>query len=689
MKKIITSVLSVFAMATSFAQYYYVPYTDAKKNPGGLNNSDVEYPVGGGISAGWTTVLAGNKTTPAWGKGKLPFAFDFNGNPQDSFSISSSGVLTFSAAAASTAAPAYASVALPSATIPDNSVCILGLQTAGNNSAYANIVSKTFGTAPNRQYWLTFSAYNAIAAGTTGFCFWSIVLEETSNKIYIVDQRYAGSAAKLSVGVQINSTTAISVAGSPNLASIATTDATAIDNGYYTFIPGTQPANDLEGKSITVDDYLILNTAPFQIKGILRNTGSQPVTNFTLNYTINNGTTVTQNVTGVNIAKFATYAFTHSSTWTPSAIGVYSIKAWATNVNGNADENLTNDEITKQVEVVDAFVERKALHEVFTSSSCGPCRPGNINLETNVFPVRSDKITVVKYQMNYPGNGDPYYTAEAGTRHSYYGVNSIPRLQVDGQWNSNPSGYNTTLLDQFQNKPSFIELSSTHTINWNKVNVSVKVKPLTDNNPTGLKLHVAIVEKQTVNNTATNGETEFENVMKKMLPNASGTTLTALAKGVEQTKTFNYNFPGTYRLPANGQTANIIKPTTEHSVEEFSDLTVVVFVQNDANKYILQSAWSLGTILSVEENKDNDGAFGVFPNPSNGTTNIAFRLDNASDVKVNVYNMMGQLVKTVAADKLQPGFNTVNFDAANMDKGMYIIQLEGNNWTRSERFMVN
>jgi hypothetical protein len=209
------------------------------------------------------------------GKGKLPFAFNFNGNAQDSFSISSSGVLTFSAAAASTAAPAYASVSLPSSTIPDNSVCILGLQTAGNNSNYANIVSKTFGTAPNRQYWLTFSAYNAITAGATGFCFWSIVLEETSNKIYIVDQRYAGTAAKLSIGVQVNSTTATSVAGSPNLASIATTDATAIDNGYYTFIPGTQPASDLEGKSITVEEYLILNTAPFQIKGVLRNTGSQ------------------------------------------------------------------------------------------------------------------------------------------------------------------------------------------------------------------------------------------------------------------------------------------------------------------------------------------------------------------------------------------------------------------------------
>jgi hypothetical protein len=687
MKRIFTSLMAAFAVSASFAQYYYVPYTDAKKNPGGLN-TDVEYPVDGGISAGWTTVLAGNKTTPAWAKGKVPFSFSFNGNNVDSFAISSSGVLTFTTSAADAAAPAYASVALPSSTIPNNSVCILGIQTAGNNSQYANIVSKTFGTAPNRQYWLTFSAYNSIAAGTTGFCFFAIVLEETSNKIHIVDQRYAGATAKLSVGVQINSTTAVSVAGSPNLASVATSSPESGDNGYYTFIPGTQPANDLEGKAVTMDDYLILNNGPFQVKGVLRNTGAQPVTNFTLNYSINNGPTVSQTVNSVNIAKFATYNFTHTTNWAPAAIGSYTVKVWATNVNGNADENLTNDEVSKTVEVVDAFVERKALHEVFTSASCPPCRPGNVNLQTNVFPTREDKITVIKYQMNYPGNGDPYYTAEAGTRHSYYGVTSIPRLQIDGQWNASPTNYTVALLDQFQSKPSFVELSSTHTINWNRVNVNVKYKPLTDNNPTNMRLHVAIVEKQTFNNTATNGETEFENVMKKMVPNATGTAITGLVKNTEQTKAFNYSFPGPYRLPANGQAANIIKPTTEHSVEEFSDLAVVVFLQNNDNKLVLQSAWSVGTILSVEENKENDGAFGIFPNPSNGITQVAFRLDNSSDVRVNVYNMLGQIVKTVSADDLQPGLNQVNFDAAGLDKGMYIIQLEGNGWTRSERFMV-
>ncbi|MBL0071768.1 MAG: hypothetical protein IPP34_08130 [Bacteroidetes bacterium] len=79
----------------------------------------------------------------------------------------------------------FTSQLLPSALIPDNSVCVWGLQATGAND---NIVVKTFGTAPNRQYWIFFTSYS-IPGNTAGWTYWSIVLEETSNKIYLVDQR--------------------------------------------------------------------------------------------------------------------------------------------------------------------------------------------------------------------------------------------------------------------------------------------------------------------------------------------------------------------------------------------------------------------------------------------------------------------------------------------------------------------
>src|SRR5689334_22355519 len=111
MKKIILIFITVLALNTVSGQYYYVPYPNAGINPGNLNK-DAEYPVGGGISAGWTTVLAGSQANPTWSaRKKLPFKFNFNGTDYDSFWVATSGVVTFSKTVGT--APAYDNTMLP------------------------------------------------------------------------------------------------------------------------------------------------------------------------------------------------------------------------------------------------------------------------------------------------------------------------------------------------------------------------------------------------------------------------------------------------------------------------------------------------------------------------------------------------------------------------------------------------
>ena len=75
--------------------------------------------------------------------------------------------------------------------------------------------------------------------------------------------------------------------------------------------------------------------------------------------------------------------------------------------------------------------QRIPMIEAFSSSTCGPCNSGNVTT-SNVLANFPGQYTLLKYQMNWPGSGDPYYTSEAGSRKSYYGVNSVPRLQIDG-----------------------------------------------------------------------------------------------------------------------------------------------------------------------------------------------------------------------------------------------------------------
>ncbi|MDA0875291.1 MAG: T9SS type A sorting domain-containing protein, partial [Bacteroidetes bacterium] len=52
-----------------------------------------------------------------------------------------------------------------------------------------------------------------------------------------------------------------------------------------------------------------------------------------------------------------------------------------------------------------------------------------------------------------------------------------------------------------------------------------------------------------------------------------------------------------------------------------------------------------------------------FPNPFNPTTTIEFSMPQAAGVTVRVYNVLGQVVKTLVNGTLPPGIHRVQWDA--------------------------
>lgn len=64
----------------------------------------------------------------------------------------------------------------------------------------------------------------------------------------------------------------------------------------------------------------------------------------------------------------------------------------------------------------------------------------------------------------------------------------------------------------------------------------------------------------------------------------------------------------------------------------------------------------------------------AYPNPFNPTTTFAVTLPEAADLKVNVYNVTGQLVATVANGNYTSGRHTMTFDASNLASGLYFIR---------------
>jgi len=78
----------------------------------------------------------------------------------------------------------------------------------------------------------------------------------------------------------------------------------------------------------------------------------------------------------------------------------------------------------------------------------------------------------------------------------------------------------------------------------------------------------------------------------------------------------------------------------------------------------------------------------IFPNPVTSTTNFEFNLKANSNVVIEVYNLSGQIVKSVNVMSCQAGMNTVLFDATTLSKGNYIVRMKAGKQNILGRFVV-
>jgi len=77
-----------------------------------------------------------------------------------------------------------------------------------------------------------------------------------------------------------------------------------------------------------------------------------------------------------------------------------------------------------------------------------------------------------------------------------------------------------------------------------------------------------------------------------------------------------------------------------------------------------------------------------YPNPFNPSTMINYQLPMASEVSLNVYDILGKKVVTLVNQKQQAGHYEVDFDAIGFSSGIYFYTLEINNRIYETKKMV-
>ncbi|HET8866512.1 MAG TPA: MXAN_6640 family putative metalloprotease, partial [Gracilimonas sp.] len=87
-----------------------------------------------------------------------------------------------------------------------------------------------------------------------------------------------------------------------------------------------------------------------------------------------------------------------------------------------------------------------------------------------------------------------------------------------------------------------------------------------------------------------------------------------------------------------------------------------------------------GNPISIRDPKyvdlpDSYQVYQNYPNPFNLTTNINFELPRRSFVELEVYDMIGRKVQTLANENLEVGFYSIPFNARGLSSGVYIYRL--------------
>ena len=308
---------------------------------------------------------------------------------------------------------------------------------------------------------------------------------------------------------------------------------------------------------------------PVEVKGTIMNVGLTTITDAVVQWQLDDGPVYTSAFSGLSIATKQTYDFTCNDLLN-APIGPHDLKVSIINVNGTPDDFTGNDTLQKLISKVCYVVPAKPLLEEFTSSTCAPCASFNSGFVPWCGTYEND-ITLIKYQMSWPSPGDPYYTAEGGVRRAYYGVNAVPDLYCNGGNVATTVPDVQNAFDQAQLQIGMMKIASSHSLEGQIITVSASVLPFS--NFPNSRVYIVVMERVTHDNHMTNGETSFEHVMMKMIPDAEGTS-------VDLTDRVPFNITQTVDL-------------TGTNVEEWNDLIVGVFVQNYQTKAIYQSAYSV------------------------------------------------------------------------------------------------
>jgi hypothetical protein len=136
-------------------------------------------------------------------------------------------------------------------------------------------------------------------------------------------------------------------------------------------------------------------------------------------------------------------------------------------------------------------------------------------------------------------------------------------------------------------------------------------------------------------------------------------------------------------------------PNNTYTLQAAYEDTIVILAQNTLISNIPATPYTIGPLYtgfagSLHENilPEIFVLYPNYPNPFNPITTIAFDLPKTSEVTLKVFNILGEEVTTLVADRLSAGSYSYEWDASNLASGVYLYRLQTGEYIETRKMIL-
>jgi len=95
----------------------------------------------------------------------------------------------------------------------------------------------------------------------------------------------------------------------------------------------------------------------------------------------------------------------------------------------------------------------------------------------------------------------------------------------------------------------------------------------------------------------------------------------------------------------------------------------------DVDEWTSNGVFTISGLVEVETVPEEFGLDSAYPNPFNPVTTLGFKLPMDSQVSIQVYNIQGRLVETLADHNMHAGHHSITWNADQHSSGMYFVKM--------------